>query len=261
MNYQNLILEKKKGVARITLNRPRVLNALNPELITELKAALEEVEQDDRVRVVVLKGAGSAFCAGLDLKYAGERFEAGDLDSLRFIERNRDLLDRMENLPKPIVAAVHGYAVTGGFVLAYFSDIVIASEDAVFQDTHCRWGLVPAWYEAQRMARVFGIFRGKALLMTSDAITAREAQEMGFVYKVVPQGRLEEAVEDLVGKLLQQSPTALRIVKAEITRGMKVDWASAIRISEELRRDIVGGFITPEARERLQAFRERRRPG
>lgn len=261
MDFQTLIFEKKAGVARITLNRPQVLNALNPPLITELKAALGDVQEDGAVRVVVLRGAGRAFCAGLDLKFAEECFDAGDLDSLRFIERNKDLLDMMEGLTKPIVAAVHGYAVTGGFVLAYFSDIVIASEDAIFQDTHCRWGLVPAWYEAQRMARVFGIFRGKALLFTSDQITAREAQEMGFVYKVVPQGKLEEAVDELAGKLLKQSPAALSIVKAEINRGMKVDWATALKISEELRRDITAGFITPEAKERLRAFREKREPG
>lgn len=253
MGFKNIILEKRGGRARITLNRPQVLNALNPELLSELKLALEEVGSDKDIGVVVLKGAGKAFCAGLDIKVV-ERLLREKEEELNFVEQSRDVIELMEGMDKPVIAAVQGYAITGGFALVQFSDMVIASEDALFQDTHARWGFVPAWMEAQKLSRVVGLFKAKGIFFTSDMITAREAEQMGLVYKVVPVEKLDEGVEELETKILKQSRESLALIKAQINRGTKVDWATAMEIDSSLRRGLIANFITQEASSRLKTF-------
>ena len=190
MAFNTILMEKKDGVARVTLNRPEVLNALSPLSLSELIAALKEIDGDDSVRVVVLKGAGRCFCAGLDLKIVGGLLEEGNEEAARsqLIDQGLEVGEVIDGLSKPVIAAVHGYAITGGFYLAYCCDIVIASEDAVFQDTHARWGFVPGWQESQRLLRLVGIPKAKYIFFTSDQMSAADMAAAGLVSKVVPTG-------------------------------------------------------------------------
>ncbi len=249
MVYKRLIFEKKNGLATLTLNRPDALNALNKELIAEIVAALIDIERDDSVKVVVIKGAGKAFCAGADLK------------ELEGLEAGRDpgfstIWDRIENLSKPVIAAVHGFAITGGFLLAYSCDLIIASEDATFADTHARWGLIPTGGETQRLPRKIGGMRAKLMMFTSEPIDAKEAERIGLVTKVVPRDKLDEEVNTLVQKLLKNAPTSISAIKRLINRGMEVDFATGLRM--ELLNNRFGYTTVdpdPERDSRLNAFK------
>lgn len=257
--FDNLILEKREGKAKIILNRPQALNALNLELLSELKEAFEEVERDKDIGVIILKREGRAFCAGMDLKVMENLLKRGrEEDLVSFVIPIKEILGMMESLSKPIICAVHGYAITGGFALVYFSDMVIASEDAVFQDTHGRWGLVPAAMESIKLPRVVGTFRAKRISSTSDVITAKEAEQMGLVYKVVPRERLDEEVEQLATKILKQSKLSLAITKSQINKCVKVNWSTALEIDDLIRKGLISNSIPPEGESRLRAFIERR---
>ena len=253
MNYETLILEKKAGVAKITLNRPQALNALNRQLISELLAALEEVQQDETVRVVVLKGAGRAFCSGVDLKeypVGGGRTQDAGFSGL---------WEKIEELTKPVIAAVHGYAVTGGFLLTYCSDMVIAAEGTRFGDTHARWGLIPTGGESQRLPRKVGILKAKELMFTSEMIDAREAERLGLINKVVPADKLEEAVDELAEKLLKNSSKSISFIKTLINRGMEVDFATGLKMEALANHwGAINAEPDPDRDERLKAFREKK---
>ena len=253
MNYETLILEKKAGVAKITLNRPQALNALNRQLISELLAALEEVQQDETVRVVVLKGAGRAFCSGVDLKeypVGGGRTQDAGFSGL---------WEKIEELTKPVIAAVHGYAVTGGFLLTYCSDMVIAAEGTRFGDTHARWGLIPTGGESQRLPRKVGILKAKELMFTSEMIDAREAERLGLINKVVPADKLEEAVDELAEKLLKNSSKSISFIKTLINRGLEVDFATGLKMEALANHwGAINAEPNPDRDERLKAFREKK---
>jgi enoyl-CoA hydratase/carnithine racemase len=225
MEFKYLIVEKKDdGVAWIKLNRPSVLNALNRGMVSELLAALDEIERDPTVRVVVIKGNGRAFCAGADL----EEYPLGGGvgEDLGFC----GLWEKIEYLEKPVIAAVHGYAITGGFLLSYCCDLVVAAENAKFGDTHARLGLVPTGGETQRLPRRIGLIRAKELMFTSEMIDARQAEQIGLVNKVVPEDKLDDAVAELARKIASNSAKSLRIIKSLINRGMEVDFATGLRL-------------------------------
>ena len=149
MAYENIIVEKKEeGIIKITLNRPSALNALNNALLKELKLALEEIQGDENIAVVVLTGTGRAFSAGRDLKATDDFFERTDVI--------QDVFSLLQNLGPPIIAAVNGFAITGGFELALACDIVVASENAVFRDTHAQMEIVPGAGNTQRLSRLIG---------------------------------------------------------------------------------------------------------
>ncbi len=260
MAFTTILVDKKDGVAKVTLNRPEALNALSPLVLSELITALNEIDRDDSIGVVVLRGAGRCFCAGLDLKVAGDWLEKGDEEAVRtqIAEPGFAVGEVIDKLRQPVIAAVHGYAITGGFYLAYCCDIIIASEDAIFQDTHIRWGLVPAWQESQRLLKLVGISKAKYLFYTSDRASAREMEAIGLVSKVVPEGKLDEAVDEVTAMLLRQSPAALAIVKAQLSRGMKTDWLTAVKVDEWTRKGLFAGFITEDAQKRIKDFREKK---
>ena len=260
MNNTTLLIVKNSGVATIILNRPEVLNTLHPIVLSELKATLQEIGKDDDVRVVVIKGSGRCFCAGLDLKVTGEWIEEGNEEALKsqLINTGLEIERIIENMRQPVIAAVHGYAITGGFYLAYCCDLIIASVDAIFQDTHARWGLVPGWYESQRLMRLVGIPKARFLFYTSERVTAKEAESWGLVSKVVPQGELDKAIDTITARILQQSPASLAIIKAQLNQGVKADWATSLKIDEFIRTGLLSGFITEDAAQRLKDFREKR---
>jgi enoyl-CoA hydratase/carnithine racemase len=241
MAYSKIILEKKDGIARITLNRPGALNALDEELLSELVAAVDDIERDDSVNVVILTGAGRAFSAGRDLK--------GVLEGREWVGGSR--YKALEDLSKPVIAAVNGYCFTGSFEMVMCADIIIASENAVFGDTHARFGITPGGGQTQRLPRQIGSKKAKELLFTCDTISASEAERIGIVNKVVPPEKLEEAAMEMAEKILKNIPEGVRAIKSLVNKGMETDLETGLKMEAEMHK----GPITPteEGRRRIEA--------
>ncbi|MFC2017629.1 enoyl-CoA hydratase/isomerase family protein [Chloroflexota bacterium] len=255
MAYENIIVEKKEeGIVKITLNRPQVLNALNNASYAELKAALEDIQRDENVAVVILTGAGHAFSAGRDLK-ATDDFLEGD-------EVIMDVFTLLEKLGPPVIAAVNGYAITGGLALALSCDIVVASENAVFRDNHAQVGVFPDGSTSQKLPRLVGEKKAKEILFTSDLISGSEAERIGLVNKVVPPEKLEEEVMLLAKKIASQPKPMIRSIKQIVTQGMRTDLEAAMMLVriENLRRQAT--FKREEiAQQGRQAIEEGRKVG
>lgn len=257
MQFKNILLEKRDGKGIVTLNRPDDLNALSPELLAELLAALRDAVADPKVRVIILKGSGKSFCAGIDLKMADGMLAGGSQkqEGLNSFESTlKPVLRQIEESPKPVICAVQGYAITGGFLLTYSCDLVIASEDAIFQDTHAKWGFVPGGWESLKIPRLVGIPGAKRIFLTCDRLTAQEADRMGLLYRVVPKEKLAEETEALADRVLKLSSESLKYLKIQINKFSKVDWANAVELDDALRKDLIGGFMTSETAERLGTF-------
>ena len=246
MTYSKIILEKKNGIARITLNRPQALNALDEELLSELVTALDDIEKDDSVNVVILTGAGRAFSAGRDLN--------GVMEGREWVGGSR--YKALEDLSKPVIAVVNGHCFTGSFELAMCADIIIASENAVFGDTHARFGITPGGGQTQRLPRQVGAKKAKELLFTCDTISASEAERIGIVNKVVPPDKLEEAALEMAGKILKNTPEAVKAIKSLVNKGMKTDLETGLKMEAEMHK----GPITPtgEGRRRIADLLEKR---
>ena len=245
MSYTNIIVEKREGIAKITLNRPKALNALNTPLLLELKRALEDIREDKEVNVVILTGAGRAFCAGMDINALSEpRPTVEGEESVDPLFLILEVFEMIENLEQPVIAAVNGYSITGGLELTLSCDMVVASENAMFGDTHARISFIPGGGDSQRLPRVVGIMKAKEMLFTSEFIPAEEAKQIGMVNKVVAPEKLEEAAEELARKILANDQTFVRKIKSLVNRGMRLDF---------------GGGMMMEKWEFMQ-FCQRRRP-
>ena len=200
MNYRNIILEKKNRVAKITLNRAEELNAIDKQTHLELQAALKDIEEDPEARVVVITGAGRAFCAGADLKYAVSITDKPQ-ELAAFGQLFYDTYGMIENLGKPVIAMVNGMALAGGIELLEACDLAVAAEDARIADQHANFGLVPAGGSTQRLPRQIGLKKAKELLLTGDWVTGKEAERLGLVNKAVPADKLEEETMKMAEKL------------------------------------------------------------
>jgi enoyl-CoA hydratase len=216
VDYETILLERRGPVARLTLNRPRVLNALSARLIDEVSDALERVEADDDLRAVVLMGAGRAFSAGYDLKESGEQPVTGVVEWRKRLERDVRFTLRFWDCPKPVIAAVHGYCLAGGLDLAMCCDITLAAEGTLFGEPEIRFGsgvvtLIMPW--------VIGMKKTRELLYTGfDRVTAEEALALGLVNRVVPADRLEAAAMALAEEIARNDPEAVKLTKIALNR-------------------------------------------
>jgi len=249
--FQTIVLKKDGWVARITLNRPQALNALNVEMMSELGKALKDIASDASMRVVVLTGAGGrAFSAGVDIKALRAMAERpGERES--FGRLARETLQAIEDLGLPVIAVVDGYCLTGALELAMACDMIVASEDSRFGDTHARWGLRPSWGGSQRLPRMVGMMKAKELLFTAEPIDAREAERIGLINKAAPREKLEETVNELVKKLIANSPGSIRVEKQLVSQGMRMDLPAALKFEAETRPAIA------DTEERMRAFGKR----
>lgn len=218
-----IVDDPEPGIRRLTLNRPQQLNAISRELAAALDAGLRSVQTDSSVRVLIVRGNGSAFCAGADLS---EHFGAADAMDIG----RTDIWDLLENLRVPVVAAVQGWAITGGFLLAYSCDIIVASEDAKFRDTHASLGLIPTGGESQRMPRRIGGALARELMLTSRVMTADEAKQAGFVSRVVPPAELDEAALDVARAISANSPRSVEQIKMLINLGLEGPLGTGMRM-------------------------------
>jgi enoyl-CoA hydratase/carnithine racemase len=255
MEFKFIIYEKSEGVATITLNRPEALNAFSKEVVAEVLRAVEDVKSDENVRVVVLTGAGEkAFSAGADIKaMAGmTALKARELSLM-----GESLCLAFENLEKPVVAAINGYALGGGLEVAMACDLRIASENASMGQTEVNIGLIPGWGGTQRLTRLVGMTKAKELVFTGKKFDARTAEQLGIMNMVVPADRFRETVRQFAIELASKPPVALKVAKALINKGANISLDSALALERE-------GFgvvaSSEDLKEGVSAFTEKRKP-
>jgi enoyl-CoA hydratase len=257
MGYETIIYQKKDAVARITLNRPEALNSLNRTMLLEIGEALEDSEKDNAIRVVVIAGSGKAFCTGVDLKFAKEELATSQAEQDFFRLGNEVMLRRIEKMPKPVIAAINGYAMAGGFEILSVVDLAIASEDAVIGDRHMKVGLLAAGGAYYRVPLLIGIRKAKELIFTGKTLTGKEAEQIGLVNRAVPSDKLESTVDELAAELAELSPVAMRISKALINNTMLVDIEARLELI--LMSSLVGAN-SEDRSEGIKAFNAKRKP-
>ena len=246
------------GVAVITLNRPQAMNALSRALLDALARAIDEAAADARVRVLIVTGAGRAFCAGLDLKELG----AGGNEIGRVTVTSRgDPVDAMTRCAKPIIGAINGAAVTGGFELALACDVLLASTDARFADTHARVGLASGWGLSQKLSRAVGIYRAREISLGSRWVSAEQAAAWGFVNRVVPPHELMPAALALAADMLLAQPGMLERYKAIINDGFARTFADGMALEAQRAREFNAKVSADDIEQRREAVRERNRRG
>ncbi len=255
MSAQTVLVEVAEGVARVTLNRPEVRNALNESVLRELDAALRRLEDDPAVRAIILRGAGDrAFCAGADLKGVGDR--GTTLQARESFSGLARILEYLAGMRTPVIAQVHGYALAGGCGLAAGCDIVVAADDAVFGLPEIKVGLLPLIVMAP-ILRAVGRKRGLLMILSGEPVSAREAYEMGLVSRIVPRAELETAASGLAQTLAGYSPTALGLAKEAAATVSDMEYGAALRYLREL---ITLVALSDDAREGIAAFFEKRPP-
>ena len=235
--FKTLTYRKADGIAYISLNRPRVLNAYNMEMRDELYQVLGAVKEDDEVSVAVLKGAGQAFCAGADLTEFGT---APSLTVAREVRWERDIWGSFLSIPKPLIAAIHGFCLGSGVEIALLCDIRIAAEDAVFGMPESHLGMIPAAGGTQTLPRFLGVPRALELLLTGRRLGASEAFELGLVSRVVAREALDPETEATARGLLSMDQGALRAVKEAVWKGGELPLDTALDLEGLLALRVMG---------------------
>ena len=252
--YKTLIYEKKENIGFLTINRPEKMNAISNELITELKKLLDEIEDDDELRVLVITGAGEkAFVAGADINELVNR----DANLGRKVSRERqEVFSRIENLHVPVIAAVNGYALGGGLELALACSIRICSEDAQFGAPEVKLGIIPGDGGTQRLPRLVGLGRAMEIVLTGDFINAQEAFRIGLVNRIAPKEKLMENVLELAEKLASRPPLAVRFAKEAVNRSQEGASTSGFALESYLH---ALSCTTEDKKEGVAAFIEKRK--
>ena len=218
--FENLLYEKKNGIAYVTVNRPAVRNALNAQTVRELRTAFEHARSDDEVRVVILTGAGDkAFVAGADINELATLTPAAGKE---YSLAGQPVFDYIEQLGKPVIAAVNGYALGGGCELAMACTFRIASENAMLGQPEVKLGIIPGYGGSQRLPRLVGKGRAMQILLTGDMTPAAEALRIGLVNHVVPQAELISTAEAIAKKIMVNGPLAVKFCIEAVNRGMEM---------------------------------------
>jgi len=253
--YEDILFQRREGIAKLTINRPRVRNAFRPETLFELSEAFTIVRNDPTIGVAILTGAGDeAFCSGGDQRVRGH---AGYVDKKGVPRLNvLDLQKQIRSLPKPVIAMVAGYAIGGGHILHLVCDLTIAAENAVFGQTGPKVGSFDAGFGAGLLARTVGPKKAKEIWYLCRRYDAKEALRMGLVNTVVPLARLEEETLMWGEEILQMSPTAIRVMKA----AFNADTDGLAGLQELAGDATMLYYMTDEAKEGRDAFLHKRRP-
>lgn len=221
-----VLLDKREGFAIVTLNRPEEMNALSRELRADFVDVFDECVRDESIRIVILTGNGRAFCAGFDLK------ELSSTDSTAAEEADNVIARAMESFTGPIIGAINGHAVTGGFEMALACDILLASEQARFADTHARVGILPGWGLSQKLPRLIGLSRAKEISFTGAPVFARQAYEWGLVNHVLPADELLPRAIKMAEDMCACVPQVLAAYKPLIEEGYSLPYAEALKWEE-----------------------------
>jgi enoyl-CoA hydratase/carnithine racemase len=247
--------ERRGAAAWIRLNRPEVLNSITPQMVGGISSALDDAEADGEVRVVVVTGTGRGFCVGTDLAVALGGDEPFDLGA--YLARLGAVLRRLEEFPKPVIAAVNGVAVAGGLEILLACDLVVAAESARIGDAHANYGLVPGGGGSVRLPARVGATRAKWLLYTGSMVPAAVLREWGAVNEVVADAELENAVDGLVATLATRSPIGLLRMKELVAAAAALEHGEALQHELDV---VVAHVDTHDYQEGLAAFVGKRAP-
>lgn len=256
MEYKDIKVTKDGAVATITIDRPEVLNAIRDNTMFEIQDALNILEKDDSVRVLVLTGAGDkAFVAGGDISIMAKG--AGYLDVMHGLPAGQQITWNIEHFPKPVVARINGIALGGGTELALCCDMRIAADTAIMGVPEINLGIIPGYGGTQRLPRIVGVGMAKKMVLTGEHINAQEAYRIGLIDQLVPKAELDAAVAKLCGKLASKSPIALAMGKEAVNMGMQADLRTGLSIEA---RCFCMCFGSQDRVEGMTAFLEKRKP-
>ena len=253
--FEKLLLDTEGGITIVTLNRPEVLNALDAELLNELREVLAGLQLDPATKVIIITGAGRAFCTGIDLNY-GRKIGQSGMEISNYIMNVQEIF-RLEKLEKPVISAINGYALGEGLDLALACDFRIASTEAKLGSTYVQIGFAPPPRAIYRMIQLVGMAKAEELLFLGDTIGAKEAAKIGLINKVVPPEKLSSTVLGLAGRLVKGAPLALGLTK----RGMNAMFETVVRESADFYLRILGEcYESRDAREGVDAKIAKREP-
>jgi enoyl-CoA hydratase len=250
LTYQNILTAVDEQIAIVTLNRPKVLNALNHELMEELVNALETFDRDDNIRAIVLTGGERAFAAGADIKEMSEETTITIMLKDRFAT-----WDRIRSIKKPVIAAVSGYALGGGCELVMNCDIIVASETAQFGQPEINIGVIPGAGGTQRLTRVVGKHKAMEMILTGRPITAKEAHDMGLVNKVAPVELFLDEAKAIAREIAKKSPVAVRLAKEAVLKTYDTSISEGLQFE---RKNFYMLFSSEDQKEGMKAFLEKR---
>jgi len=251
MGYEHILLELEPPIATLTLNRPKVLNALSPELIHELTTALAELDADENIRAVVLTGGAKVFAAGADI---GDMADRGAVDQLR-----RDQTGRwapLAGFSKPLIAAVNGYALGGGCEVALMCDLILAGETARFGQPEINLGIIPGAGGTQRWPRAAGKHVAMEVMLTGAPVTAQRAYELGVVNRVVPAEMTVGLAKRMARQIAEKPPLAVRMAKEAVLKAFETPLAEGLAVE---RKSFYFLFATEDQKEGMHAFLEKRK--
>lgn len=245
-------LEKQGHVGIVTIDRQEALNALNSQVLSDLDAVIDQVAADDEIYVMILTGAGRSFVAGADI---GEMKGFSSIDGKKFGVHGGGVFLKLENLSKPVIAAVNGFALGGGCELSMACDIRLASEKARFGQPEVGLGITPGFGGTQRLPRIVGVSKAMELILTAKTIKADEAKAIGLVNKVVASEALLDEAKAMMGVIISKAPMAVRYAKVAINKGVNMDLMNGL----ELEKDVAAlAFASEDAKEGTAAFLAKR---
>jgi enoyl-CoA hydratase len=232
MNFENILLEKKNSIAYVTVNRPKVLNALNMATMEELRAAFTDIKEDTSVRVAILTGSGEkAFVAGADIS---ELARHGAVSAKEYTHRGQSVLDSIENLGKPAIACINGFALGGGCELALACTLRLASETAKLGQPEVKLGIIPGYGGSQRLPRLVGKGIAMQLILAGEMISAQEAHRIGLVNEVTAPGDLIPRAEAIARKIIANAPLAVQYAIEAVNRGLEMTQAEGLYLEAAL---------------------------
>ena len=252
--YETIKFEAKDGIGYLTINRPKAMNAINSKVLSELYKQLRAIEKDDSVKVVILSGEGKAFVAGADI---AEMNSLDPIEGRTMISNGHRVMNYIEEIEKPFIAAVNGFALGGGCELAMACDFRIASEKAKFGQPEVGLGIIPGFGGTIRLARLIGRGRAKYLLMTGDMIDAQEAYRIGLAEKVVAPEDLIPTCEEIAKKIMSNAPIAVGVAKKTVNMAYDIDSHTASTLEIEA---FASTFASKDKTEGMTAFLEKRKP-
>ena len=252
MNYTKLIVDVKDKICTVKINNPEAMNALNSTILSELDEALTEIAANEEVSVVVITGEGRAFVAGADIS---QMSTMNATEGKAFGVQGSAVFRKIENLDKPVIAAINGFALGGGCELAMACDIRIASNKAKIGQPETGLGITPGFSGTQRLPRIVGLGKAKEIIYTAKPITADEAYRIGLVNSVVEPEALMDAAYAMAKQIAKNAPIALKYSKEAIDKGMQTDIDSAISLENDL---FALCFSTEDQKEGMKAFFEKR---